>query len=221
MDTAQQQLKIVLVDDHAVVRAGLRRLLDEAEGDHLHVVGEAGTGKAALEIVEIKRPDIVVLDVELPDADGVELLPQLQRKARPQARFLILSMHDEPERVQQAFAAGAHGYLLKDAAEGELLAAIAAIHEGEQYLYPPLGASLMRAVNQGPSDPLTDRERDIARLLALGHTNQEIAAQLYLSVRTIETHRSHVMNKLRLDSRAELTRWALTAGLLDDVRDQA
>ncbi|MEO6866841.1 MAG: response regulator transcription factor [Gaiellales bacterium] len=210
-----RDVKVVLVDDHAVVRAGLRMLIEQQAG--LHVVGEAGTGAEALEIVEIKRPDVVVLDVELPDADGLELLPQLQHKTRNTARFLILSMHDDPDRVQRAFAAGASGYLIKDAAEGELITAIETIQDGEQYLYPPLGASLMRAASQGPKDPLTDRERDIARLLALGHTNQEAATQLYLSVRTIETHRAHVMGKLRLQSRAELTRWALANGLLDDV----
>lgn len=129
-------------------------------------------------------------------------------------RVLILSMHDEASWVQEAFAAGAHGYLLKDAAETDLIEAIRTISSGETYVQPSLGARLAKAALAGPSDPLSDREREIARLLALGHTNHDIASQLYLSVRTVETHRSHIMTKLRLDSRAELVRWALDSGII-------
>jgi DNA-binding NarL/FixJ family response regulator len=206
-------MRILLVDDHAVVRAGLRRLLEETEG--LEVCGEAGTAKDAIELVEIKRPDVVVLDLGLPDAEGLDIIDTLRAKGRG-CRVLVLSMHDEPERVERAFSAGADGYLVKDAAEGELVAALEALQRGERYLYPPLGAAMIKAASAPPADPLTDREREIVRLLALGHTNAEIAGQVHLSIRTVETHRAHSMAKLRLNSRAELVRWALDRGLLDD-----
>jgi two-component system response regulator NreC len=212
-DTAEQTLRILLVDDHAVVRAGLRVLLDETPG--FEVCGEAGTAKDAVELVEIRRPDVVVLDIGLPDADGLDIIETLRAKGRG-SRILILSMHDEPARVEQAFLSGADGYLIKDAAEGELVAAIEAMHRGERYLYPPLGAAMIKASMAPPADPLTDREREIVRLLALGHTNAEIAQQVHLSVRTVETHRAHSMAKLRLSSRSELVRWALNRGLLDE-----
>jgi two-component system response regulator NreC len=210
--SAQTTTRIVLVDDHAVMRAGLRLLLDAH--DDFEVVGEAGTIRDALELVEVKRPDVAVLDLGLPDGDGIEHVEALRAKGRG-TRVLVLSMQDEPARVEQAFAAGADGYLVKDAAEGELVAAIEALLRGERYLYPPLGAAMVRASTAPPSDPLTDREREIVRLLALGHTNSEIAGMVHLSVRTIETHRAHAMAKLRLATRAELVRWALEQGLLD------
>lgn len=214
-ETEQTTLRIVLVDDHAVVRAGLRRLLDAT--DHVEVCGEAGTAKDALEVVEIKRPDIVVLDLGLPDADGLELIDALKSKGRG-SKVLVLSMHDDTERVERAFASGADGYLVKEAAEDELIAALGSLEQGERYLYPPLGAALVRAATAPPKDPLTDREREIVRLLALGHTNSEIAQQVFLSIRTVETHRAHAMSKLRLSSRAELVAWALERGLLDEHR---
>jgi DNA-binding NarL/FixJ family response regulator len=205
--------RIVLVDDHAVVRAGLRQLLVAEPG--FEVVAEAGTGREAVELVEVKRPDVVVLDIGLPDADGLELIELLRAKGRG-SRILLLSMHDEPSRVERAFQHGADGYLVKDAAEGELVAAIESLRRGERYLYPPLGAALVAAAGAPASDPLSDREREIVRLLAFGHTNSEIAASVHLSVRTVETHRAHAMSKLRLSSRSELVRWALDRGLLED-----
>jgi DNA-binding NarL/FixJ family response regulator len=213
MAEAAGDTKVLLVDDHAVVRAGLRRILEDAEG--IAVCGEAGTAKDAVELVEVKRPDVVVLDLGLPDADGLDLIATLQAKGRG-SRILVLSMHDEPERVERAFATGAEGYLVKDAAEDELVAAIESIQRGERYLYPPLGAAMVKAASAPPADPLSDREREVVRLLALGHTNAEVAKLVHLSVRTVETHRAHAMAKLRLDSRAELVRWALDRGLLAD-----
>jgi DNA-binding NarL/FixJ family response regulator len=215
-DSQQQTVRIVLVDDHSVVRAGLRMLLEAHDG--YDVLGEAGTGRDGLEMVEVKRPDVVVLDLGLPDVDGLELVDAMRTKGRD-TRVLVLSMQDEPTRVEQAFAAGADGYLVKEAAESELIAAIDELMRGERYLYPPLGAAMVRAATAPPSDPLTDREREIVRLLALGHTNAEIAGMVHLSVRTIETHRAHAMAKLRLSSRAELVRWALEHGLLDEARN--
>ncbi|MCW2949065.1 MAG: two component transcriptional regulator, LuxR family [Thermoleophilia bacterium] len=209
-DTAR--VRVVLVDDHAVVRAGLASLL--AGHDGIELAGQAGDVSSALEIVEIKRPDVVVLDIELGDQDAlVDALPKMLSHAH-KPNVLILSMHDDAAHVQAAFAAGAHGFLLKDAAEDDLLDAIFALSRGERYVHPVLGARLAQAASAGPTDTLTDRERQIVRLLALGNTNQEIAAQLFLSVRTIETHRSHIMGKLGLHSRAELVQWALDSGVI-------
>lgn len=215
-DSVPTPIRIILVDDHAVVRAGLRLLLDS--DDRFEVVAEAGTGRDGLEQVEIKRPHVVVLDLGLPDVDGLQLVGDMQAKGRG-TKVLVLSMQDDPARVEQCFAAGADGYLVKDAAEGELGAAIEQLMQGERYLYPPLGAAMVRAATAPPSDPLTDREREIVRLLALGHTNAEIAGKVHLSVRTVETHRAHAMAKLRLSSRAELVRWALDHGLLEAGAD--
>jgi two-component system response regulator NreC len=203
--------RVVLVDDHGVVRAGLRRLLEAT--DQFEVAGEAGSLRDALETIEVKRPDLVVLDITLGEDDSLEAMPQIIHKGRG-AKVLILSMHDDTDHVQTAFAAGADGYLLKDSAESDHIDALEALRRGERYVHPTLGARLARAALEGPQDPLTDRERDIARLLALGHTNQDIASQLYLSVRTVETHRAHVMAMLQLASRAELVRWALDRGLI-------
>ena len=207
-------LRIVVVDEHPVLRSGLAHEL-RAHGE-FSVVGEAGTGRDAIEQVELKRPDIVVLDTELPDTPGLELLPRLLHKAGPRARVLVLCAHGDPVSVERAFAAGVHGYLLKDAAGHELCAAICALAAGERYVYPPLGAMLAGAVPAPPDGVLSHRERSIARMLGLGHTNQEVAAAMFLSVRTVETHRAHVMAKLGIGARSELTRWTLDQGLLDE-----
>ena len=207
--------RILLVDDHAIVRGGLRRLL-EAES-RFEVCAEAGTGREAVEMADLKRPDVIVLDVGLPDGDGTDLIDDLRTKARG-CSILVLSMHDDPARVEHAFERGADGYLVKDAAEDELLTALDALVAGDRYLYPPLGAALVRAATAPPLDPLTDREREVVRLLALGHTNAEAAKTMFLSIRTVETHRAHAMAKLRLDTRAELVAWALERGLLDEAR---
>jgi two-component system response regulator NreC len=210
--TTDAPTKVVLVDDHGVVRAGLRRLIGES--NEFSVVGEAGTLRDAIETIEVKRPDVVVLDITLGDDDALEAMPDIIRKARG-AKVLILSMHDDAAHVQLAMASGADGYLLKDSAETDLIDALRTLRTGEQYVHPTLGVKLAKAALAGPEDPLTDRERDIARLLALGYTNQEIGQQLFLSVRTVETHRSHVMSKLNFSSRADLVRWALDRKLLD------
>jgi two-component system response regulator NreC len=204
-------LRIVVVDDHGVVRAGLKRLIDDHE--ELECVGEAGDVRTALEVVEVKRPDVVVLDIELGADSSLDSLPAMLSKAH-KPKVLILSMHDDVDHVQASFAAGADGFLIKDAAEQDLVDAITTLARGERYLHPVLGARLTQAAISGPSDPLTDREREITRLLALGHTNQEISKQLFLSVRTVETHRAHVIAKLGLNSRAELVQWALDQRLI-------
>lgn len=204
-------IRVVLVDDHAIVRSGLRRVLADAEG--IEVVAEAGDSYTALEKVEVTRPDIVVLDLALGAENALDVLPDMLRKSQ-KTRVLVLSMFDDAQHVQDAMATGAHGYLLKDSAEEELVGAIRSLHAGEQYIHPTLGARLVKASIAGPSDPLTDREREVARLLALGHTNQEIASSIYVSVRTVETHRAHIMTKLNLQSRSDLVQWALSQNLI-------
>jgi DNA-binding NarL/FixJ family response regulator len=210
-------IRVVVVDDHAVVRAGLKLLLD-AETD-VEVVGEAGNARDAVFEVRARQPDVVLLDVVMPGESGIEALPKLLHEA-PTARVLVLSMQDDPRYVREAFDAGASGYVLKEAADAEVVGAVRAIAGGGRYVHPALGARLVAAEAEeraaAESDPLSEREREVLRLLALGHTNQEVARRLYISVRTAETHRAHIMQKLRLATRAELVRYALAHGLLTD-----
>jgi two-component system, NarL family, response regulator NreC len=209
-------IRVLVVDDHAVVRSGLRRVLD-AEAD-IETIGEAASAdRAVFEAMEHK-PDVVLMDVTMPEKSGVEVLPALLQ-AVPATRVLMLSMHDDPGYVRAAFEAGASGYVLKEAADAEVVAAVRAVAGGEHYVHPALGARMVAAEaeerRRAESDPLSEREREVLRLLALGHTNQEIASMLYISVRTAETHRAHIMQKLRLTSRAELVRYALDSGLIE------
>jgi two-component system, NarL family, response regulator NreC len=210
-------IRVLVVDDHAVVRAGLRRVLD-AEAD-IETVGEAANAdRAVFEAIEHK-PDVVLMDVMMPGKSGIEGMPALMQ-AVPVTKVLILSMQDDPRYVQEAFDAGASGYVLKEAADTEVVAAVRAVAGGERYVHPALGARLVEAAaaerKRAEVDPLSEREREVLRLLALGHTNQEFAKLLYISVRTAETHRAHIMQKLGLASRAELVRHALSEGLLDE-----
>jgi two-component system, NarL family, response regulator NreC len=209
-------VRILIVDDHAVVRAGLRLLVD-AEED-LEAVGEAGSGRDAVFQARALKPDVILLDVVMPDQSGLDVLPTLLHE-HPDTKVLVLSMQDDPQYVRQAFAAGASGYVLKEAADSEVVSAIRDVAGGGSYVHPTLGARLVAAeaaaARKADEDPLSDREREVLRLLALGHTNQEISKQLYISVRTAETHRAHIMQKLRLTSRAELVRYAIDQGLLE------
>jgi DNA-binding NarL/FixJ family response regulator len=209
-------VRVLIVDDHAVVRAGLALLLN-AEED-LEAVGEAGTAREAIFQARSLKPDVILMDVVMPDQSGLEVVPTLLHE-QPEAKILVLSMQDDFRYVREAFAAGAKGYVLKEAADTELVAAIREVANGGRYVHPELGARLIEAEaaagQRAEDDPLSDREREVLQLLALGHTNQEIASRLYISVRTAETHRSHIMQKLRLSSRAELVRYALAQGLLD------
>jgi two-component system response regulator NreC len=211
-------VRILIVDDHAVVRSGLRLLL-EAEDD-LEPVGEAGNARDAVFQARELKPDVILMDVVMPDQSGLDVVPTLLHE-RPETKVLVLSMQDDPQYVRQAFAAGASGYVFKEAADVEVVAAIREVARGGRYVNPELGARLVTAetaeLRRAEEDPLSDREREVLRLLALGHTNQEIAQQLYISVRTAETHRAHIMQKLRLSSRAELVRYALSQGLLDST----
>ncbi len=209
-------IRVLIVDDHAVVRSGLKLLLD-AEPD-IEAVGEAENGARALfEAIELK-PDVVLMDLVMPEAGGLESMPTLLQSV-PDTRVLVLSMQDDPRYVREAFAAGASGYLLKEAADVELVAAIRAVAAGERYVHPTLGARMVAADatarQRAETDPLSEREREVLHLLALGHTNQEIADMLFISVRTAETHRAHIMRKLGLSTRAELVRYAIAEGLLE------
>jgi two-component system, NarL family, response regulator NreC len=210
-------VRILIVDDHAVVRSGLRLLL-QAEED-LEPVGEAGSAREAIFEARSLNPDVVLMDVVMPDGSGLDVIPTLLHE-HPELKVLMLSMQDDPQYVRQAFAAGASGYVLKEAADTEVVAAVREVARGGRYVHPELGARLVAAETderrRAEEDPLSEREHDVLRLLALGHTNQEIAKQLYISVRTAETHRAHIMQKLRLTSRAELVRYALAQGLLDE-----
>ena len=217
-ETKSDTLTVLVVDDHAVVRTGLKLLLNSE--DEIEVVGEAGNADEAILRAKLLEPDIVLLDVVMPGRNGIEVAAEL-RKTLPQIKVLMLSMQDDPTYVREAFAVGASGYVLKEAADTELVAAVREVARGGRYVHPELGARLAAAEAQAraeaASDPLSDREREVLRLLALGHTNQEIAKMLYISVRTAETHRAHIMQKLRLSTRAELVRYALEHGLLADA----
>lgn len=213
-----EPITIVLADDHAVVRRGLRFVLDAEAG--LEVVAEAGTTDDAVRLTKAHRPTVLVLDLNMPGtmANSLEALPRLATEASD-TRVVILTMQEDPQFARQALAAGANAYVLKEAADGELVDAIRRAAAGEVYLNPRLGALIAAAppVPAGPPDDLTERELEILRLIALGHTNTEISGQLFLSVRTVESHRAHIQQKLRRTSRAELVRYALDHGLLDDA----
>jgi two-component system response regulator NreC len=210
-------ITVVIVDDHALVRSGLRLLLDGEDG--ISVEDEGGTADDAVRLARLHKPDVVLLDVTMPGRSGLEAAPEIL-EAAPNAKILVLSMQDDPSYVRQAFSAGATGYLLKEAADAELVAAVREVAGGGRYVHPALGARLAAAEAEAharaAADPLSEREREVLRLLALGHTNQEIAKMLFISVRTAETHRAHIMQKLRLATRAELVRYALEHGLLEE-----
>ena len=211
-------IRVVIVDDHVVVRSGLRLLL-EGEED-IHVEDEGGTAEEAIRLARLHKPDVVLLDVTMPGRSGLDAAAEI-KQAAPATQILVLSMHDDPSYVREAFAAGASGYLLKEAADADLVAAIRDVAAGTRYVHPALGARLAAAEAEAAAlaaaDPLSEREREVLRLLALGHTNQEIAKMLFISVRTAETHRAHIMQKLRLSTRAELVRYALLHGLLEEA----
>jgi two-component system response regulator NreC len=211
-------VSVLICDDHALVRSGLRKLLESEVG--VEVVGEAADAEEAIERVAAEQPDVLLLDVVLPGRSGIEALPDLLAAA-PETQVLVLSMQDDPSYVRQAFAAGATGYLLKEAADAELRQAIRDVADGRRYVHPLLGARLAAAETTSeakPTDRLSEREHEVLHLLALGHTNQEIAKILFISIRTAETHRARIMQKLGLSTRAEIVRYALASGELDRER---
>ncbi len=211
-------LRVALCDDHAVVRSGLRLIID-AEAD-LRVVGEAGSAGEAVTLAAATKPDVFVMDLGLPDRSGIVATAEV-RRASPSTRVLVLTVHDDIAYLRRAFEAGAAGYLVKEAADIELIQAIRQVAAGHQYVHPTLGAALLApdvapARLGGPGGELSGRELEVLRMIALGLTNAEIAESLYVSVRTVETHRAHIAQKLDIHNRAELVRRARDAGLLED-----
>ena len=206
-------ITIVLADDHPVVRSGLRMLL-EAEDD-IEVVAEAGDVDATRRSVLGHKPSVLVLDLNMPGGSSLEAIPAMSESS-PDTAVVVLTMQEDPAFAREALRAGARGYVLKQAAGTELVQAIRAAAGGGTWLNPELGARMAAApAPTGPPGDLTERELDVLRLIALGHTNNEIAGQLFLSVRTVETHRAHIQQKLGRSSRAELVRYALDNDLID------
>ena len=206
------EINIVIADDHRVVRSGLRLLLHAEDG--MHVVGETGDVAGALQMVQARRPDVLVLDLNMPGEPSLAAIPRFAELS-PNTRVVVLTMQDDPAFAREALQLGANAYVLKEAADAELVTAVRAAAENRTYLNPELGARLATTpAETGPPGDLSEREVGILRLIALGHTNQEIAARLYLSVRTVETHRAHIQQKLGRSSRAELVRYALDNGLV-------
>jgi two-component system response regulator NreC len=211
--TDARRITLVLADDHAVVRAGLRMLL-EAVPAH-KVLAEAATAEDALRYTRAHRPSVLVLDLNMPGRPSLEVIPEIV-EAAPDTAIVVLTMQEDPAFARQALQAGALGYVLKEAADEELLQAVRLAADGQTYLNPRLGARLAAEppAPTGPPDDLTEREVEVLRLIALGHTNSEIAGHLYLSVRTIESHRAHIQQKIRRTSRADLVQYALEHGFV-------
>jgi DNA-binding NarL/FixJ family response regulator len=204
-------IRVLLVDDHQLLRTSLRLRLDRERG--ITPVGEAGTAEEAVDRARFLQPDIVLLDLILPRRSGYDVIPELLRVS-PRARILVVSSQTQPSSIRQAILAGASGYVSKRASDAELIQAISAVAAGAQYVSPELGVRLVAADESPALDPISDRERDVLHLLALGYTNQEIAGKVFVSVRTVESHRAQIMRKLGLKSRAEMVLFALSNGLI-------
>ena len=217
--TAPRRIRILLADDHTVLRSGLRALLS-AQAD-LEVAGEAADGGEALRLAQTIKPDVVVMDIGMPGVSGIDATARIRREL-PSTKVLILSMHDDQGYLRQALRAGASGYVLKKAADTELLAAIRAAARGEVFLDPSLAKGFVEDVvlpkaQESDIPMLSDREREVLHLLARGHTNQQVADRLCIGVKSVETYKARLMEKLGLKGRAELVRYALTHGLLKDT----
>jgi two-component system, NarL family, response regulator NreC len=206
-----ETISIVLADDHTVVRKALRVLLEEESG--FEVVAEAEDAETAIRYLRGHKPRVLILDLNMPGRPSLEAIPEMQ-EASPDTKIVVLTMQKEPAFARQALQHGVLGYVLKEAADDELVQAVRSAAAGETYLQPALGAKLA-AEPETPASDLSERETDVLRLIALGHTNAEIAEQLYISVRTVETHRAHIQQKLGVSSRAELVRSALSRGLVE------
>jgi two-component system response regulator NreC len=206
------QIRVVIADDHAVVRRGLRQVLDADGG--FDVVAEAADLDSARRYVRGHHPDVLVLDLNMPGGSTLDGIPEIRAEC-PETQIVVLTMQDEPAYARHALGAGALGYVLKEAAEAELVEAIQRAAAGDTYLNPRLGARVAAEPPPGPPDGLSEREVEVLHMIALGHTNAEIADQLYLSVRTVETHRAHIQQKLRLGTRSELVRYAIDHGLIE------
>jgi two-component system, NarL family, response regulator NreC len=204
-------IRVVIADDHAIVRRGLRMLLDGEAG--FEVVAEAGDAEAARRYVHGHHPDVLVLDIQMPGGSSLEMVPAIRAES-PETQIVVLTMQDEAAYARQAMRAGVLGYVLKEAADDELVEAVRRAAAGETYLNPRLGARVAAELPPGPPDGLSQREVEVLEMIALGHTNTEVADALYVSVRTVEAHRAHIQQKLMLRSRSELVRYALDHGLV-------
>jgi DNA-binding NarL/FixJ family response regulator len=204
-------IRVLLVDDHELFRSALRVRLEQEEG--ITPVGEAATAEQAVSKARALQPDMVLLDLMLPHGSGYDAIPNILAGS-PATRVVVVSSQTQPSAVRQAIAAGACGYVPKRASHSELLQAIRRVAAGQSYVDPDLGAHLVRGDESPALGPISERERDVLHLLALGYTNQEIATKLYISVRTVDTHRAHIMRKLSLNTRAELVLFALANGLI-------
>lgn len=200
-------ITIVIADDHQVVRAGLRLLLEAADG--FEVVAEAGDVATTERRLAVYHPRVLILDLNMPGESSLPAIPRMRKNA-PDTEIVVLTMQNDPAFAREALRAGALGYVLKEAADSELVQAVRMAAEGRTYLHPELGARLAAAppTPDGPPDDLSGRELEVLRLIAMGHTNSEIAARLYLSVRTVESHRAHIQQKTRRSSRADLVAYA-------------
>jgi len=215
------KIHILLADDHTILRAGLKMMLN-AQPD-MEVVGEAQGGRHAIQEAQRLRPDIVLMDITMPDLNGIEATRQI-KKIMPDVKVLVLTMHENEEYVFQALRAGASGYMLKEAADTELITALHVVHDGYFYLSPTAQSVMvgdyLQRVNSGEEKDsysnLTEREREILKLVAEGYTNNQIAERLVISPKTVDTHRTHIMDKLNLHSRAELVKYAMRRCLLED-----
>jgi two-component system, NarL family, response regulator NreC len=217
MENAEQEITVVLADDHNVIRTGLRAML-EGEAD-LRVIGEAADAPAAQKIVRDRRPDVLVLDLQMPGADPAEDVPALREQV-PGTAIVVLTMQSDPRRARDLLRAGASGYVLKQAAERQLTAAIRAAAAGGSYIDPELGGQVAQ-LGADPLEALGERDLELMRLLALGHTNREIGERLFLSVRAVEVNRAKLLEKLGLQTRPELVRFAIANGVIDAERDGA
>lgn len=211
---ASAPITIVLADDHKVVRSGLRMLLESDR--RFEVLAESGDVAGTMDAVRRWRPQVLVLDLNMGGESSLDSIPRLRSHA-PETHIVVLTMQDNPAFARAALRAGAVGYVLKDAADAELMSAVELAVEGRTYLNPELGAKLASEPAEAVSRPdnLSPREMEVLKLIALGHTNGEIAASLFLSVRTVESHRAHIQQKIRLTTRAELVAYARDHGVLD------
>ena len=204
-------ITVLIVDDHQLLRAGLRSRLERESG--IAVVGEADSAERAVVMARQLQPDLILLDLLMPRKSGYDAIPELAGVA-PQAKILVVSSQAAPSSVRRALTAGAMGYLPKRASDRELMTAIRVVADGSGYVEPSLGARLVNDNSSPALEPLSERERDVVQLLALGYTNQEIGKKLFISVRTVDTHRAHIMRKLQLETRAELVMFALANGVI-------
>jgi two-component system response regulator NreC len=215
------KIRVLLADDHTILRAGLKMMLN-AQPD-IEVIGEAADGRQAIHEAQRLQPDIVLMDITMPDMNGIEATRQI-KKHLPDIKVLVLTMHEHDEYIFQALRSGASGYMLKEAADTELITALHVVHSGQFYLSPTaqsvmVGDYLQRVRTGEEKDSyssLTEREREILKLVAEGYTNNQIAERLVISPKTVDTHRTHIMDKLNLHSRAELVKYAMRRGLLED-----